>query len=168
MYKYLGTGPSVGIPKVHAFATEGQYNIMLMDLLGPSVEDIFVENSKIMTLKTSLMLGYQMIERIEFLHDKQIIHRDIKPDNFLIGLAPNSHILYIIDFGLSKKYIKEGTRPLTQASTSPTSRASSSREPPGTPASTPTSASSNPAETTSSLSATSSCTCSRAYCPGRT
>jgi hypothetical protein len=65
MYKYLNSTPNVvGIPKVHAVTTEGQYNIMLMDLLGASVEDIFVESNKIMSLKSALIIGYQMIERI--------------------------------------------------------------------------------------------------------
>ena len=108
MYKYLNSAQNnVGIPKVHAFTTEGQYNVMLMDLLGTSIEDIFVENNKIMSLKSALMIGYQMIERIEFVHERQVIHRDIKPDNFLLGINNNSHLLYIVDFGLSKKYIKD-------------------------------------------------------------
>jgi len=107
MYKYLNSAVNVlGIPKVHAVTTEGQYNVMLMDLLGASVEDIFVEGNKIMSLKSALMIGYQMIERIEYLHERQIIHRDIKPDNFLMGVNTNAHLLYIVDFGLSKKFIK--------------------------------------------------------------
>ena len=62
MYKYLNSSNSViGIPKVHAVTTEGQYNVMLMDLLGSSVEDIFVDNNKIMSLKSALTIGYQML-----------------------------------------------------------------------------------------------------------
>ena len=80
---------------------------MLMDLLGSSVEEIFVNNSQIMSLKSSLMVGYQMVERVRTLHEKQIIHRDIKPDNFLFGAGNNVSLLYIVDFGLSKKYIKD-------------------------------------------------------------
>lgn len=111
MYKYLNSTVNVvGIPKVHAITTEGQYNVMLMDLLGSSIEDIFVENNKIMSLKSALTVGYQMIERIEHLHERQIIHRDIKPDNFLMGINNNSHLVYIVDFGLSKKYIKDSNK----------------------------------------------------------
>jgi serine/threonine protein kinase len=49
-----------------------------------------------------------MLDRIEFLHNKQFLHRDIKPDNFLMGKDKNASVVYIIDMGLSKKYIKDG------------------------------------------------------------
>jgi casein kinase 1 len=56
------------------------------------------------------MIAIQMIERIEFVHKKQFLHRDVKPDNFLMGFGPKAHKLYLIDFGLAKKYIqKDGT-----------------------------------------------------------
>jgi casein kinase 1 len=93
---------------VYAATTEGLYNIMLMDLLGKSLEDLFVDQNKKFSLRTVLFIADQMLERIEFLHNKQFLHRDIKPDNFLMGRGKNESVVYLIDLGLSKKYIKDG------------------------------------------------------------
>ena len=57
-----------------------------MELLGKSLEDIFQSQQKKFTLKTVCMVGIQMLDRLEFIHSKNIIHRDIKPDNFVLGL----------------------------------------------------------------------------------
>ena len=62
------------------------------------------DQNKLFHKKTACMLGIQIIDRIEFVHSKKIIHSNIKPDNFVIGLGLKSHIVYILDFGLSKKY----------------------------------------------------------------
>ena len=75
-----------------------------MELLGKSFDILFEEQNKKFTLKTVSMLAIQMLERIEFIHNKNIIHRDIKPDNFSMGIDNKNYILYILDFGLSKKY----------------------------------------------------------------
>lgn len=94
----------VGIPKVRYSGNEGGYNVMVMDLLGPSLEDLFNFCSRKFTLKTVLLLAEQMLARIEFIHKQHYIHRDIKPDNFLMGLGKQGNLVYLIDFGLAKQY----------------------------------------------------------------
>ncbi|KAF3328329.1 Casein Kinase-1 Like Protein [Carex littledalei] len=102
IYKILQGG--TGIPNVRWFGVEGDYNVLVMDLLGPSLEDLFNFCSRKLSLKTVLMLADQMINRVEFVHSKSFLHRDIKPDNFLMGLGRRANQVYVIDFGLAKKY----------------------------------------------------------------
>eukprot|EP01067_Filipodium_phascolosomae_P001359 Filipodium_phascolosomae@DN1920_c0_g1_i1.p1 len=102
LYKIMAGG--VGIPNVHFYGVEGDYNVMVMDLLGPSLEDLFNFCNRKFSLKTVLMLADQMINRIEYIHAKNFIHRDLKPDNFLIGLGKKASQVFVIDFGLAKKY----------------------------------------------------------------
>lgn len=98
-----------GIPRLHWYGTEGIHNIMVIDLLGKSLEDLFVQCHRRFSLKTVLMLVDQMISCVEFIHNKNFIHRDIKPDNFAMGLGSTSNQVFIIDYGLSKKYRDQHT-----------------------------------------------------------
>ncbi|KAK9268428.1 hypothetical protein L1049_000178 [Liquidambar formosana] len=93
-----------GIPGIKWSGMEGDDNVLVLDLLGPSLEDLFVYCGRKFSLKTVLMLADQMITRIEYLHSKGFLHRDIKPDNFLMGLGRKANQVYIIDFGLAKRY----------------------------------------------------------------
>ena len=97
-----------------------------MELLGKSLESLFQEQNRRFKLKTVCSLGLDIFKRIEFIHSKNHIHRDIKPDNFTIGYTnPNNELndfktdcnsnigsdsIYIIDLGLSKKYRSASTK----------------------------------------------------------
>lgn len=94
----------VGVPNVHWFGTQGDYNVMVIDLLGKSLEDLFNDCDRKFSLKTVLMIADQMLARLEAIHTKCYIHRDIKPDNFLIGRGPRRNMVYMIDFGLAKLF----------------------------------------------------------------
>ncbi|XP_052765085.1 casein kinase I-like isoform X5 [Mya arenaria] len=102
IYRMMQGG--VGIPTIKWCGAEGDYNVMVMELLGPSLEDLFNFCSRKFSLKTVLLLADQLISRIEYIHSKNFIHRDVKPDNFLMGLGKKGNLVYIIDFGLAKKY----------------------------------------------------------------
>ncbi|KAK3152744.1 hypothetical protein QOZ80_2BG0162980 [Eleusine coracana subsp. coracana] len=102
LYNVLQGG--TGIANIKWCGIDGDENILVIDLLGPSLEDLFVYCGRRFSLKTVLMLADQMITRIEFMHSKGYLHRDIKPDNFLMGLGRKAIQVYIIDFGLAKRY----------------------------------------------------------------
>jgi casein kinase 1 len=75
----------VGFPNVHWYGVEGEYNVLVMDLLGPCLQDLFDFCGLKFSLKTLLWIAIEFIKRIEIFHSKGYIHRDIKPENFLVG-----------------------------------------------------------------------------------
>ena len=93
------------IPMVKSFGYTGDYNVLIMELMGKSLEDLFESMpTKKMSVRCVCNIGYQMIEIIEYVHNKHIVHRDIKPDNFVMGKGNKSKFLFLLDFGLAKKY----------------------------------------------------------------
>jgi len=103
-YRTLNGTP--GVPQVHHFGQEGLHNVLVIDLLGPNLEDLFDMCGRKFTIKTVCMAAKQMVTRVQAIHEKSLIYRDIKPDNFLIGV-PNSktaNTIHIIDFGMAKHY----------------------------------------------------------------
>ena len=107
--KLLKSIPGTGIPVMHWFGIAGEYNAMVMDLLGQNLEDLYNYCAKNFSLKTILMITIQMIERLKHVHDNHYIHRDIKPENFLIGKDTTAKTIYLLDFGLAKRYRDEYT-----------------------------------------------------------
>jgi serine/threonine protein kinase len=104
LYNYLSN--ISGIPKLYNYGNEGNFNYIVLELLGKTLEDYKIECNNKFSLQTVLALGIQMLSRVESIHNKGIIHRDIKPENFLMGTNANNEILYLIDFGLAKSYLK--------------------------------------------------------------
>jgi serine/threonine protein kinase len=99
----------VGFPQFVWFGAEGDYFIMAIELLGPSLEDLFVYCGRKLSLKTVLIIAEQLISRIETFHEMTYIHRDLKPENILIGMEENAQTIYLIDFGLAKHWKNPAT-----------------------------------------------------------
>lgn len=121
---------AAGIPQIYHFGQEGLHNILVIDLLGPSLEDLFDMCGRKFSIKTVCMTARQMvcllallcivlpgfhcdrcdellqISRVQTIHEKNLIYRDIKPDNFLIGRpgTKNANLVHVVDFGMAKQY----------------------------------------------------------------
>lgn len=110
IYKYLHSKEfKTGLPKIYDFIQTKDYNIMIMQLMGPSLEDLFNKYDRKFKLNTVLLIGIQIIDLLERLHKTNYIHRDIKPNNFLVERGKNACQIFMMDFGLSKKYIENGS-----------------------------------------------------------
>ena len=92
----------IGIPKVYHY--DKTERMLILDYLGPSLENLFDFCNRKFSHKTICLLGIQLLERVEHVHQHGFIHRDIKPDNFLIGIGKNKSKIFLVDFGLSKLF----------------------------------------------------------------
>lgn len=101
MYQIISGG--VGVPKLICYGSNDDYDYLVMELLGPSLEKLFNHCHRKFSMKTVLMLGEKMIRRVEYMHQMCHLHRDLKPDNFVIG-SDNGAEIYLIDFGLARRY----------------------------------------------------------------
>ena len=93
----------IGIPKIITYGHIKKYNILIETLLNESLYNIYIKNNKYCSLIDICLIGVQMLERLEWIHSKNILYRDVKPENCLIGLK-NPNLIYIVDFGLCKRY----------------------------------------------------------------
>lgn len=105
MLKMLATpAQQLGFAECFYFGREGLFNCMVMELLGRSLEDMVQKCGGKFQANTTVLVAQQVLQRVEYLHSKGVIHRDIKPENFMFGIKNKVHHVYMIDFGLSKKY----------------------------------------------------------------
>jgi len=96
--------PDALIPAVHYFGVLKNSYVLVMDLMGPSIEDLFSLLDKKFSLKTVMLLALGSLRALESIHQANYLHRDVKPDNIVVGGTPkNCNRCYFIDMGLSKR-----------------------------------------------------------------
>lgn len=110
VYRWLNASSTTGarrvpgVPTSRWFGRHGESNALVIDRLGPSLEDRLTECNRRLSLKSVLMVANQALRRLEYIHGRLFLHRDIKPDNALMGTGAEQHVLYLVDFGLAKRY----------------------------------------------------------------
>jgi serine/threonine protein kinase len=105
IYHYLSSLD--GFPRLKWYGKINDLNYLVIDLLGTNLTNIIL-HYKVLSLRTTLILGIQIIQRIQSLHNHFLLHRDIKTDNFLFGIRENTNKVFLIDFGFAKRYQYNG------------------------------------------------------------
>ena len=100
-----------GVPQVFWYGNHHDYSIMVLELLGPNLEDLLQYCDGCFSLKTTLMLMDQLLRRVECLHTSGYLHRDIKPENFLLGTGERGNVVYVTDLGLADERPIEDRQP---------------------------------------------------------
>ena len=101
VYNYLYQA-NRGIPRMLWSGQQDDYNVLVLEMLGPNLDNLHQLCGRKFSLKTTLLIAFELIKIAQYIHSRGVIHRDIKPENFLIGLNDNN--IYIIDFGLCKLF----------------------------------------------------------------
>lgn len=96
-----------GIPKLYAYGKQEGFEYMVTELLGSNLLDLFRDCKRKFSLETVAAVATQVLERVEFVHSRGFLHRDIKPQNILIGTEDKTAMFYLTDFGLAKRYMNE-------------------------------------------------------------
>ena len=100
---------NLGIPELITFGRINNYNVLIEELLGKSLFEIFKEHNNSFSMQDICLISIQLIERLEWIHSKTFIHRDLKPQNFLMGRENKNNIIYLTEFGLCLKYCSSKT-----------------------------------------------------------
>ena len=103
--KVLGQEIVLGVPKFYGMGELPETYYLINEFLGPNLTNLFnFCGTKKFTISTVCLIAFQMLNRIEYIHKHHYLHRDIKPENFCIGNEEKTNVIYLIDFGLSKRY----------------------------------------------------------------
>jgi len=94
-----------GIPAIFWSGVEGEFNVLILEFLGPNLQDLLSVCGGRFSIKTTVLLGIQILDILKCIQAKGFVHRDIKPENICLGQGVNSGKVYLIDFGLSKRYL---------------------------------------------------------------
>ncbi|XP_022753533.1 casein kinase 1-like protein HD16 [Durio zibethinus] len=107
---YNALGGSHGVPKVHYKGKQGDYYVMVMDMLGPSLWDVWNSSGQVMSAEMVACIAVESLSILEKMHAKGYVHGDVKPENFLLGQpsTPQEKKLFLVDLGLATKW-KDGS-----------------------------------------------------------
>jgi calcium-dependent protein kinase len=103
--KIISQETILGVPKFYGMGELPDTYYLIMEFLGPNLNNLFNYcGTKKFTISTVCLIALQMLNRIEYIHKHHYLHRDIKPENFCIGTEEKTNVIYLMDFGLSKRY----------------------------------------------------------------